>query len=322
LKQVVIYKGAVIIEEIPIPFIENNEILVKLNSSCLSIGTEMSGINTSAIPMWKRAINQPNKINKLFDLIKSEGLTKTIKIIEEKKETISQTGYSASGIIIAVGSEITDLKIGDRIACAGGGYAVHAEYIRVPRNLCTIIPDNVNYEAASTVTLGAIALQGIRRASPTLGETFVVIGLGVIGQLTTQILKANGCKVIGIDPNQERLNLALSIGMNFGQTPEAEVENIFKLTNGFGADGIIITAASDSNQIVSSAFKMCRKKGRVVLVGDVGLNLIRSDFYSKEVDFFISTSYGPGRYDTNYEEKGVDYPISYVRWTENRNRQG
>jgi predicted dehydrogenase/threonine dehydrogenase-like Zn-dependent dehydrogenase len=318
---VVIYKGAVIIEEIPIPFIENNEILVKLNSSCLSIGTEMSGINTSAIPMWKRAINQPNKINKLFDLIKSEGLTKTIKIIEEKKETISQTGYSASGIIIAVGSEITDLKIGDRIACAGGGYAVHAEYIRVPRNLCTIIPDNVNYEAASTVTLGAIALQGIRRASPTLGETFVVIGLGVIGQLTTQILKANGCKVIGIDPNQERLNLALSIGMNFGQTPEAEVENIFKLTNGFGADGIIITAASDSNQIVSSAFKMCRKKGRVVLVGDVGLNLIRSDFYSKEVDFFISTSYGPGRYDTNYEEKGVDYPISYVRWTENRNMQ-
>ncbi len=317
----VIYKGAVIIEEIPIPFIENNEILVKLNSSCLSIGTEMSGINTSAIPMWKRAINQPNKINKLFDLIKSEGLTKTIKIIEEKKETISQTGYSASGIIIAVGSEITDLKIGDRIACAGGGYAVHAEYIRVPRNLCTIIPDNVNYEAASTVTLGAIALQGIRRASPTLGETFVVIGLGVIGQLTTQILKANGCKVIGIDPNQERLNLALSIGMNFGQTPEAEVENIFKLTNGFGADGIIITAASDSNQIVSSAFKMCRKKGRVVLVGDVGLNLIRSDFYSKEVDFFISTSYGPGRYDTNYEEKGVDYPISYVRWTENRNMQ-
>ena len=317
----VIYKGAAIIEEIPIPFIEKNEILVKLNSSCLSIGTEMSGISASGIPMWKRAINQPNKIHKFFDLIKSEGLTKSIKIIEEKKETISQTGYSAAGTIIAVGSEIRDLKIGDRIACAGGGYAVHAEYIRVPRNLCTIIPDNVCYKSASTVTLGAIALQGIRRACPTLGETFVVIGLGVIGQLTTQILKANGCKVIGIDPNQERLNLALSIGMNYGQTPEEDVENILKLTNGFGADAIIITAASTSNQIVSSAFKMCRKKGRVVLVGDVGLNLNRSDFYSKEIDFFISTSYGPGRYDTNYEENGVDYPISYVRWTENRNMQ-
>ena len=321
MKQVVIYKGTVVVEEIPIPFIESNELLVKLNSSCLSIGTETSGISSSGLPMWKRAINQPSKIHKLFDLIKSEGLTKTIKVIEEKKEAISQTGYSASGKIMAVGSEIKDLKIGDRVACAGGGYAVHAEYIRVPRNLCTIIPDNVSYDAASTVTLGAIALQGVRRSSPTLGETFVVIGLGVIGQLTIQILKANGCKVIGIDPNRERLNLALSIGMNYGQTPEVEVENIFKLTNGFGADGIIITAASDSNQIVSDAFKMCRKKGRVVLVGDVGLNLIRSDFYAKEIDFFISTSYGPGRYDTNYEENGVDYPISYVRWTENRNMQ-
>ena len=183
------------------------------------------------------------------------------------------------------------------------------------------IPENLDFAKASTVTLGAIALQGLRRLQPTLGEAFVVIGLGILGQLTVQMLKANGCRVIGTDLARERITLAQGLGLDLGVHPEDgdPVEQVARLTAGTGADGVIITAASPSHEVISTAFQMCRKKGRVVLVGDVGLNLNRADFYLKELDFFISTSYGPGRYDRAYEEEGCDYPLAYVRWTENRN---
>lgn len=280
----------------------------------------MSGVRASGVPMWKRAIQQPEKVADVLNMVATQGIKRTWSLIKEKRDAAYPTGYSAAGTIVAVGDEVSDLSVGDRVACAGAQYAHHAEYIRVPRNLCVLIPEELDWESASTVTLGAIALQGVRRAQPTMGETFVVIGLGVLGQLTVQLLRANGCQVIGVDLNRARIALAQTLGMNHGHHPDdTDLDQIARLTDGYGADGVIITAATPSDEVVSTAFKICRKKGRVVLVGDVGLQLDRSDFYAKEIDFLISTSYGPGRYDQRYEEQGLDYPISYIRWTENRN---
>lgn len=321
MKQVLVNNGKITVCDVPSPNIDDNYIIVKSLVSCLSVGTEMSGIKSSGIPLWKRAINQPEKLKKVFEQAKLNGPTKTWNLIKEKIDSPIPTGYSCCGEIIEIGKNIIDLNIGDKVACAGAQFAFHAEYIKVPRNLCVLIPTNVDDDSASTVTLGAIALQGVRRLKPTLGETFVIIGLGILGQLTNQLLKSNGCKTIGIDLDSNRIDIAEKLGLDVALSPDDETsfENIARLTDGIGADGVIITAASSSDAIISTAFKICRKKGRVVLVGDVGLNLNRSDFYLKEIDFYISTSYGPGRYDTNYEEQGIDYPISYVRWTENRN---
>ncbi len=320
MKQVLIKKGSATTAEVPAPQLECGEVLVRVQVSCLSIGTELSGMRSSGEPLWKKALAQPEKIAMALKMVRTQGLRRTWNLIEEKKEASYPTGYSAAGIVVNFGSDVKDLTIGDRVACAGAQYAHHAEYIRVARNLCTLVPDDVDFESASTVTLGAIALQGVRRAQPTLGETFVVVGLGILGQLTMQMLRANGCRVIGTDTDRRRIAIASSLGMEHGQhSDDDDLEEVARLTDGYGADGVIITAATASDEVVSSAFKMCRRKGRVVLVGDVGLNLNRADFYVKEIDFLISTSYGPGRYDQSYEEGGLDYPIGYVRWTENRN---
>lgn len=319
MKQVLIQKGGAIVSDVPAPRIDVGEILVKVNTSCLSVGTEMSGVRSSATPIWRKVLADPQKIVTTIQTVKSIGVNRVWSLVEQKKGAAHPTGYSAAGIVMKVGPNITDILPGDRVACAGAQYAYHAEYIKVPRNLCTPIPNEVNWKEASCVTLGAIALQGLRRATPTLGETFVVIGLGILGQLTVQLLKANGCKVIGIDLDEKRITLAKSLGMDMGFTESSAIDDVARLTDGFGADGVIITAATSSDAVVSSAFRMCRKKGRVVLVGDVGLSLNRADFYSKEIDFFISSSYGPGRYDNRYEEQGLDYPLPFVRWTENRN---
>ncbi len=320
MKQVLLKKGVAHAVEVPAPQLEAGEVLVRLQVSCLSIGTELSGLRSSSLPLWKKALAQPEKAVVALKMVMTQGLRRTWSLIEEKKEASYPTGYSAAGIVIDVGAEIKDIAIGDRVACAGAQYANHAEYIRVARNLCTLIPDDLDFESASTVTLGAIALQGVRRAQPTLGEIFVVVGLGIIGQLAVQMLRANGCRIIGIDTEKSRIDMATSLGMDHGQHPDNDdIETIARLTDGYGADGVIITAATPSDVVVSNAFKICRKKGRVILVGNVGLNLNRDDFYAKEIDFLISTSYGPGRYDQHYEEGGLDYPIGYVRWTENRN---
>ncbi|WP_418626581.1 bi-domain-containing oxidoreductase [Anaerosinus sp.] len=323
MKQVLIKKGQAIVEEIPTPQVEKNKILVKVSHSCISIGTEMSGVRTSATPLWKRAIHEPQNVKKVFSMITTSGLEKTKQIVKGKLESGNPVGYSAAGIVLGVGDNIKGIKIGDRVACAGAQCAHHAEIINVPRNLLVKIPDSVSFQEASTVTLGSIAMQGVRRAETTLGECFVVIGLGVIGQITVQLLKASGCKVIVTDLDKNRIEMALRNGADVGIHPDdgLDIDVVNRITNGIGADGVIITAATKSNAVVSTAFKMCRRKGRVVLVGDVGLHLNRSDFYEKEIDFFISTSYGPGRYDSKYEEKGLEYPVAYVRWTENRNMQ-
>lgn len=319
--QVLIQHGKAVVVEVPTPQVEPGTVLVAVKHSCISVGTEMSGVAASGTPLWKRALAQPEKIRQLVHSSVTEGLGKTFSRVQSVLTAGVPTGYSVAGEVLESGRGVDDLKPGTRVACAGSQYAYHAEIVRVPRNLVVSIPEGLSFAEASTVTLGAIALQGVRRTQPTLGECFVVIGLGILGQLTAQILKANGCRVIGTDVDEERVLLAKRLGLDMGLVADSDedIAQVGRLTHGIGADGVIITASTSSDTVMSTAFKMCRKKGRVVLVGDVGLNLNRSDFYSKELDFLISTSYGPGRYDDRYEEQGLDYPVGYVRWTENRN---
>lgn len=321
MKQVLVSGGAVRLENVPAPMVEPGNVLIQMDHSCISIGTEMSGVKSTGLPLWKRAMRQPQHVKKVVDMVLADGLSATRRLVQERLSIELPTGYSGAGVVIEVGEGVAEFAPGDRVACAGAQCAYHAEIVRVPKNLVVPIPEKVGIDEASSVALGAIALQGVRRAQPTLGETFVVIGLGILGQLTVQLLRANGCRVIGVDLDRSRIALAARHGMNWGVHPDDvdDVLQVARLTGGAGADGVIVTAASPSDAIVSAAFSMCRKKARVVLVGDVGLDLQRADFYVKELDFLISTSYGPGRYDAHYEEGGLDYPLAYVRWTEGRN---
>lgn len=321
MKQVLLKYGGVFVDDVPAPNVAKGTVLVRVRHSCISVGTEMSGVKASSAPLWRRALQQPSDVRKVLDRIRSNGLRQTRDLVHRKLQTAHPIGYSASGVVIAVGEGVEDISVGMRVACAGSQAAHHAEIVCVPRNLVVEVPEEVELDEASTVTLGAIALQGVRRAQPTLGETFIVVGLGILGQLTQQILKANGVQVIGVDLDPERIELARKNGLKHGLIDASDemVTTAYKLSNGYGADGVIITAATSSSEVLSHSFKACRRKGRVVLVGDVGMNIDRQDIYAKELDFLISTSYGPGRYDRLYEENGMEYPLPYVRWTENRN---
>lgn len=315
--------GSVLVEQVPTPHVSAKNVLVRVVHSCISIGTEMAGVKMSGLPLYRRALKQPHHAKRVLELMRDQGIRRTWDRVRGQLAAGLPTGYSAAGEVVEVGAQVEEFRPGDMVACSGAGIANHAEVIDVPVNLAVKIPSNLSSEAASTVTLGAIALQGIRRTSPTLGETIVVIGLGLLGQITSQLLRVNGCRVIGTDIDPERVQTAIDGGMEFGilGTQEDLVERVLKLTNGFGADAAIVTAATPSDGVISQAMQVCRKKGRVVLVGDVGLNLKREDLYKKELDFLISCSYGPGRYDPTYEEQGQDYPFPYVRWTENRNME-
>ena len=323
MKQVLIKKGKAYTDDVPAPMVNKDSILVKVYYSCISAGTEISSLMSSGNSKIKDVLSDPNKVVKAIDHVKKEGLSRTIQKAQGKFEEAEQIGYSASGVAIKIGDNIKDIKVNEKVACAGAGIANHAEYIEVPGNLFVKIPDDVDFDSASTVALGAIALQGVRRANVTLGEYVAVIGLGILGQITVQLLKANGCRVIGVDLDERRLQKALELGMNKGTNPEND--DILKIatsfSNGYGIDAVIITAATNSKAPLAQAFQMCRKKGRVVLVGVVGMEINREDMYKKELDFLIATSYGPGRYDEQYEQKGIDYPYAYVRWTENRNME-
>lgn len=320
MKQILIQKGQVSIEDVPAPQVEAGTVLVAVSHSCISVGTELSWIKSGAKPLWKKALEQPDKVKKVISMALTDGVTKTRSRVQNTLSAEQPTGYSLAGTVIEVGEGIHDLRAGDRVACAGAQCAYHAEIVRVHRNLVVPVLKNLDFAQASTVTLGAIAMQGVRRLQPTLGECFVVIGLGILGQLTVQLLKANGCRVMGADLDADRVALACSLGMDMGlDNAVNQIDQVYRLADGIGADGVVVTAATPSDEVLSMAFQMCRKKGHVVLVGDVGLNINRADIYAKELDFFISTSYGPGRYDERYEEQGLDYPVSYVRWTENRN---
>jgi len=320
-KQLLVRSGKVFLQDVPAPVAGPRNVLVRVERSCVSVGTEIAGVKMSGLPLYRRALKQPHHVKRVFQLMRDQGVAHIYKQVKGKLDAGLPTGYSAAGTVIAVGSEVDGIAVGDRVACSGAGIANHAEIIDVPVNLCVPVPDQVSFDSAATVTLGAIALQGVRRAQPTLGETVVVIGLGILGQITAQLLTANGCRVVGTDVDSKRIATALENGLDHGINPSEGnlVEKIVKLTDGFGADAAIITAASASSEILAQAFKACRKKARVVIVGDVGLNMARSDIYAKELDVLISCSYGPGRYDPVYEEEGGDYPLAYVRWTENRN---
>lgn len=323
MKQVILTRAGVEVYDVPAPQAAPGCVLVKVSRSCISTGTELSGVKSSNLPLWKRALQRPDQVRQVINMVRTQGLARTCETVRSHLDLSSPMGYSLAGTVVAGGAGIDDLFPGDRVACAGGQAAYHAEYVCVPRNLTVPVPDGVDDAAASTVTLGAIALQGVRRAEPTVGETFVVVGLGILGQLTARLLKASGVQTIGADLSAERIEQARQHGLDLaiaadGDEPE---QRVARLTGGVGADAVIVTAASASADLLNTALRMCRRKGRVVLVGDVPITIDRADIYAKEIDFRISTSYGPGRYDRNYEESGLDYPVGYVRWTENRNMQ-
>jgi predicted dehydrogenase/threonine dehydrogenase-like Zn-dependent dehydrogenase len=322
MKQVLVRNGRAVVEDVPAPVVGERNILVRVGYSCVSPGTEAARLRLSGMPLYRRALAQRDQAKRALDVGREQGLIRTYKRVRDQLSAGLPMGYSAAGTVVETGSDVTAFAVGDRVACAGAGIANHAEVIDVPVNLAVKVPPELSLADASTVTLGAIALQGIRRSDPTLGETVGVIGLGIVGQLTAQLLLANGCRVIGTDRDGDRVQRALESGMTHGVLPEEDfVERAHKLTDGYGADGVIIAAATSSDEVVRQAMQACRQKGRVVLVGDVGLNLQRSDFFEKELDFLISSSYGPGRYDDVYEIEGQDYPLPYVRWTENRNME-
>lgn len=323
MKQVFIQRGRVLVKDVPAPMVGVRNILVRVSHSCVSVGTEMAGVRGSSQSIYRRVLRHPDKLRQAMELVREHGLIKVAGMARDRSNVALETGYSAAGTVVAVGSDVDGFKVGDRVACGGAGVSNHAEVIDVPCNLAVTIPPGLSEDAASTVALGAIAMQGVRRTNPALGETIVVIGLGFLGQITAQLLRASGCRVIGVDLDPERIRVALENGMDAGVDPSLVnyVQRTHELTAGFGADAAIVTAAGGSNQIIGDAMQACRKKGRVVLVGDVGLGLNRADFYQKELDFLISTSYGPGRYDPMYEAGGQDYPLPYVRWTENRNME-
>ena len=320
MKQVLVKAGGVVVEDVPVPALGPRSILVRVHYSCVSVGTELTGVQLSGMPLYRRALKQPHHAKKALELAKEQGFVRTYKRISGRLAAGTPTGYSAAGVVVAVGDVVGGFAVGDRVACAGAGIANHAELIAVPVNLATRVPADLGLEAASTVTLGAIAMQGVRRAEPTLGEAIAVVGLGVLGQLTVQLLRANGARILGSDLDPARTDQALTSGANWVVGPEDSLPAAAdRVTDGFGLDAVVITAATSSSEVVSDAFQACRRRGRVVVVGDVGLDLKRYDMYEKELELRMSTSYGPGRYDPVYEDEGHDYPYGYVRWTEGRN---
>jgi predicted dehydrogenase/threonine dehydrogenase-like Zn-dependent dehydrogenase len=321
--QAIVKKGKVIGEDVPLPSVSEGSALIKVMYSCISAGTEVSIVHGSEKSVIKKAFEQPAKVKRALKMIETEGISRTIEKIKRKLENGSVIGYSLSGIVLAIGNGIKDLKIGDRVACAGSGLANHAEYVDIPQNLIVKLPTGLGFREASTVALGSIAMQSVRRANLTFGEYVVIFGLGMIGQIALQIAKHAGGRVIGIDFDESRLRVGKENGAAFVLNPKDSdiVKQVYHLTEGLGADKVIFAASTNSSEPLHQAFRMTRKKGKVVLVGVSGMEIKREDLYQKELDFLISTSYGPGRYDDEYEMRGLDYPYAYVRWTENRNMQ-
>lgn len=309
--------GETLIEDIPCPSVSPDKLLIHTSRSLVSAGTERMLVDFGKANLIDKARQQPDKVKMVLDKIKTDGLAPTIQAVRSKLGQPLPMGYCNVGRILEVGSGVEGFELGDRVVSNGK----HAEVVSVPKNLCAKIPDNVSDEEAAFTVIASIALQGIRLIKPTLGESFVVTGLGLIGLVTVQLLRANGCRVLGIDYDSSKVSLAQQFGaetvdLSKGEDPISAAQSF---SRGNGVDGVLITASTKSNEPVSQAAEMCRKRGRIVLVGVVGLELSRADFYEKELSFQVSCSYGPGRYDPEYEEKGNDYPLPFVRWTEQRN---
>jgi predicted dehydrogenase/threonine dehydrogenase-like Zn-dependent dehydrogenase len=320
MKQVLVKGGRVIVEEVPPPAAAPGMCLVRVSHSLISSGTEsglVSGSGTAGYVLDKA--KDPLNIEKVKRKLATAGVRSTIEVIRDKLNSFQAPGYSSAGVIIETGADVPGFRAGDRVACAGVGYASHAEYNAVPHALLTPVPDGVPFDEAAFVALGAIAMQGVRRIEPAFGETVVVSGLGLVGQLAAQIARCAGCHVIGCDPVPEKRALADQLGCEAVCDPGDLPAVAREWSAGHGLDAAIICAASKESGVTNQALGICREKGRVVAVGDVGLDLQRAPLYRNELDFRLSCSYGPGRYNTQYEERGLDYPIAYVRWTEGRN---
>lgn len=305
--------------DVPAPVCEKNGALVQTTVSLVSAGTEKMLVDFAKKSMIAKAKDRPDLVKQVIDKMKKEGVKNTLEKVFTKLDTPIPLGYSLAGRVVEVGSELSGINIGDRVACGGAGYANHAEINYVPKNLMVKIPDGVDDIDASFVTVGAIALQGVRQTSPLLGEKVAVMGLGLLGQLTVQLLKANGCKVIGSDIDPDKMALAKKLGCDEVCHAGELISKANEFTNGYGVDAVIIAASTSSNQPITDAAEISRMRGRVVLVGMVGMNVPRNTYYKKELEIKLSMAYGPGRYDPEYEEKGIDYPYDLVRFTEQRN---
>lgn len=309
--------GITELAELPSPRVKAGQVLIQTTRSLVSLGTERMLVEFGKASLIQKARQQPDKVKMVLDKIKTEGLMPTIETVFNKLEQPLPLGYCNVGKVVEVGKGVTDFKVGDRVASNGQ----HAEFVSIPQNLVAHIPDNISDEEAAFTVIGSIGLQGIRLINPTMGETIVVIGLGLIGLLAAEMLIANGCTVIGYDLDDNKVAIAKEKGVIAfnplkGNDP---VKFVLDQTNNIGSDGVLITASAKTNDIISQAAQMSRKRGRITLVGVIGLNISRAEFYEKELSFQVSCSYGPGRYDDDYEFKGIDYPLPFVRWTEKRN---
>ncbi len=309
--------GDTTLAEVPCPRVASGQLLIRTSRSLVSAGTERMLVDFGKANLLSKARQQPDKVKQVLEKVKTDGLAPTVRAVRNKLDQSIPLGYCNVGMVLAVGSGVEGFTVGDRVASNGN----HTEVVAVPQNLCVKVPDGVPDDSAAFTVIGAIALQGIRLVGPTLGETVVVTGLGLIGLVTVQLLIAQGCRVLGIDFDEDKLALARGFGaqtvsLTKGEDPVAAADTF---SRGRGVDAVILTLAAKSSEPVSQAARMCRKRGRIVLVGVTGLDLSRDDFFKKELSFQVSCSYGPGRYDPNYEDKGQDYPLGYVRWTEQRN---
>ncbi|MEW5960022.1 MAG: bi-domain-containing oxidoreductase [Chloroflexota bacterium] len=323
MKQVIqsLRTGKLGIDELPPPSLKPEGLLVQTASSLVSAGTERMVAGFAQKSIVGKARSRPDLVRQVIDKVQREGLISTVNAVLNRLDSPLPLGYSAAGIVVAVGDQAKGFNVGDRVACAGGGYASHAEMLYIPKNLAVKLPGNVDFDEAAFTTLGAIALQGIRLAEVSLSENIGVIGLGLLGQLTIQMLKAAGARVLGVDIDPGRVKLAQELGANLAVVRAGAEAAAQTFSAGRGLDAVLITADTPSNDPVELAGAISRDKGRVVAVGAVGMTLPRKIYYEKELEFHISRSYGPGRYDADYEDKGRDYPYGYVRWTEGRNME-
>jgi len=309
-------QGQIQIEEVPVPLAKRG-LVVENRYSLISGGTELALIDLAKRSLVGKARDRPDDVKKVLQKAKTDGVLSAYQQAMSRLSKPEPLGYSCAGMV--TGTDVSEFEVGDRVACGGAGYASHAEFVSVPKNLCVPVPDGVSMKEAAFTTVGSIALQGVRNASVSLGETVAVIGLGLIGLLTVQILKAAGCRVFGVEIDSEKARLAREFGADVTSNYDGILDRM-KAFSPFGADAVIITAATRSNVPIACAGHLVRDKGRVVVVGSVGMDVPRQPFYEKEAELIVSRSYGPGRYDRNYEERGIDYPI-YVRWTERRNME-
>ncbi len=313
--------GVVEVLDVPVPYLGDKFVLVRNLASVISAGTEKTKIDMGKKNLFQKARSRPDLVNQVIRKLKTEGFAKTMQTVGARLDSPSPLGYSSAGTVVAVGGLVEGLQPGDRVACAGAGYANHAELVAVPKNLVVKKPNGVSFEEAAFTTLGSIALQGVRLVDPRIGECFLVIGLGLLGQIAAQLLQANGCTVLGLDLDQSLVDRAALSGAHCIPVGDRAVPTIMALTGGRGVDGVLICAGTTSNQPITLAGEVTREKGRVVVVGSVGMDIPREPYFKKEISVVISRSYGPGRYDPFYEEAGNDYPLGYVRFTEQRNME-